>query len=387
MHKISDKKKCKKLYRITTISASLNILLKGQLRYFNMFFSVTGISSKGVDTDVIRKREGIKVVTINMCRDISIFRDIVSLVTLWLFFFIKRPYIVHANTPKASFLSMIAGFFAFVPHRIYSVTGLKFEGSQGYTKKILILIEKITCFLATDIIPEGEGVKSTLQKYKITSKELNVLGYGSLNGIDINYFCKNNFTEIDQFKLKTQLNLINTFNFCFIGRLVRDKGVTELINTFMKINKNNPYTRLILVGDFEEDLDPLDYQTIQYIKTFKDICWVGYQSDVRLYLLISDIFVFPSYREGFPNVVMQACAMDLPCIVSDINGCNEIIENNINGIIIPPKNEEILKNAMIDLMNDKSKRDRMSLIARKMIVDRYEQSQVWNNLLQKYQSL
>jgi glycosyltransferase involved in cell wall biosynthesis len=175
--------------------------------------------------------------------------------------------------------------------------------------------------------------------------------------------------------------------FCFIGRLVKDKGINELIQAFVELNKQHPSTKLLLVGPFERELDPLLPATEEEIQNNPNIISVGFQSDVRPYLAISDVFVFPSYREGFPNVVMQAGAMELPCIVTDINGCNEIITDGVNGLIIPSKDKKVLKEKMELLLIDNDLRMQLKSVAREMITSRYEQELVWEALLKEYKSL
>jgi glycosyltransferase involved in cell wall biosynthesis len=379
-----------KLFRITTISFSLHILLKGQLNFLNQYYEVTAIAS---DTDkdiwdIIAEREKVKCHPIHIERDISLWKDIQSLFRLYRFFKKEQPDIVHANTPKASLLSMLAAKFAGIPHRLYTVTGLRFEAESGIKRKILVGMEKITCWAATKVIPEGQGVKNTLITNNITKKELNIIANGNLNGIDTQHFSPIHFPKKEKSELKQQLNIeSNNFVFCFVGRLVRDKGINELIQAFVELNKRYLYARLLLVGPFERELDPLLPETEKEIQDNPHIISTGFQADVRPYLAISDIFVFPSYREGFPNVVMQAGAMELPCIVTDINGCNEIITDGINGLIIPSKNKEALKEKMEVLIGDGTLRNRLKQNAREMITSRYEQKLVWEALLAEYKSL
>jgi len=169
--------------------------------------------------------------------------------------------------------------------------------------------------------------------------------------------------------------------------LVKDKGINELVQAFIEVNKTFRYAILLLVGPFEQELDPLLPETEKAIREHPDIFSVGFQTDVRPYLAVSDVFVFPSYREGFPNVVMQAGAMGLPCIVTDINGCNEIVEDGVNGLIIPPKNKEQLREKMLLMMENPELRNQLKQNAREMIVSRYEQKQVWEALLEEYKKL
>ena len=213
-----------------------------------------------------------------------------------------------------------------------------------------------------------------------------VIGAGSSNGIDTSFFSTENVLDEDREKLKNQLNIHSEdFVFIFVGRLVKDKGINELIMAFSKIQIEN--SKLLLVGSLEEDLDPLLPEIKKEIRQNKNIISVGFQQDVRSYFAVADALVFPSYREGFPNVVMQAGAMGLPSIVSDINGCNEIIIEGENGHIIPVKDTESLQKAMEDFLKNKSYLSELKNNARPMIQNRYEQLVVWNGLLKEYKFL
>jgi glycosyltransferase involved in cell wall biosynthesis len=177
---------------------------------------------------------------------------------------------------------------------------------------------------------------------------------------------------------------VHDFVFIFVGRLVSDKGINELVEAFAEMRDS--HIKLLLVGAPEADLDPLKKETLQLIATNEKIIAVGYQQDVRPYFAISNVLVFPSYREGFPNVVMQAGAMELPSIVTDINGCNEIIIEGENGTIIPVKNVSALKEKMELFISNRTYVDKLRANARAMIASRYEQKAVWEALLEEYKS-
>ena len=379
--------KKKKLLRITTADISLNGLLKGQLKYLNQFFEVVGVAADTGKLKTVSEREGIRVVDIPMHREISLGADLKCLWLLYRLFRKERPEIVHANTPKGSLLSMIAAKLARVPHRLYLVTGLRYQGANGWLRRILMTMERITCFCATKVIPEGQGVKQILIQDHITRKPLQVIHNGNINGIDTSYFSPE-AVDISREQMRQQLQLTDEdFAFIFIGRIVRDKGMNELAQAMRKLQESHPQCKLILVGRFETELDPLADGNEDFFKQSPNVRFVGYQSDVRPYLLAADALVFPSYREGFPNVVLQAGAMKLPSIVTDINGCNEIIQNGINGVIIPPRDKESLINAMITFMESPEKIKKMAAQTRPLITSRYEQRDVWEALRKMYESL
>lgn len=373
-----------KLIRVTTIDGSLWTLLNGQLKYINSHFDVVGVAANRGKLSQVAHREGIRTVAITMYREINPVADFKSLFHLVRLFRAEKPDIVHANTPKGSLLAMIAAWICRVPHRIYTVTGLRFETTTGNFRRLLIGMEKITCACATKVIPEGEGVKKTLIRENITSKYLQKILNGNINGIDLDYFDR---TE-EVLSMANSSNLKSEdFTFIFIGRMVKDKGIHELVRAFCQLNKQYATTRLLLVGSLEPELDPIDKDVLDLINTHKKIEWVGYQSDVRPFLVLSNALAFASYREGFPNVVLQAGAMGLPSIVTDINGCNEIIIEGQNGIIIPPKSQDAMFDAMNFFIQNKEQVDQMANNARKLVAGRYEQSKVWEATLQMYKDL
>lgn len=374
-----------KLIRVTTIDESLESLFKGQLRFLNQYFEVVGVSDDSGRLHKVAEREGIRTVAVTMHREINLCQDVKSLWQLIKLFRQEKPYIVHANTPKASLLSMVAAFVVRVPNRIYTVTGLRFETTTGLFRCILKTMERITCLCATKVIPEGDGVRDTLYREHITRKPLQKILNGNINGIDIAHFEPNE--ELQQ-KAAVIRKKDSKFTFIFIGRIVKDKGISELIAAFKHVKSLYPTVNLLLVGRFEDELDPVDRETKEFIETASHVQFVGYQSDVRPYLLAADALVFPSYREGFPNVVMQAGAMGLPSIVTDINGCNEIIIDGKNGTIIPSKDEKALLDAMKSYVENKDTLVRsMAAKSRAMITSRYDQKDVWTAILKEYQTL
>jgi glycosyltransferase involved in cell wall biosynthesis len=281
---------------------------------------------------------------------------------------------------------MIAAKITGVPIRMHTFTGLIFPYKNGFLQYILIFMDRLLCSCATHIYPEGEGVKHDLIRFKITKKTLKIIANGNINGIDTAFFSKENISFQLQESLRKELKLNpKDFVFVFVGRLVGDKGINELIEAFSRFKSAT--IKLLLVGNEEKDLDPLNLNTYKEIESNNNIIAVGYQSDVRPYLAISDCFVFPSYREGFPNVVIQAGSMELPSIVTDINGCNEIIKEGKNGTIIPVKDQKALFDAMKKLASDKGFYSKLQVNTKKMIVSRYEQRYVWECILEEYKNL
>lgn len=373
----------KKLIRTSTIPTSLETLLKGQLRMLSGHYEVVAVSSPGEELKVIEEREGVRTIAIPMERRISLVKDFISLIRLIILFAKEKPDMVHSITPKAGLLSMLAAWITRVPVRMHTFTGLVFPTATGKMQKLLIAMDRLTCFCATHINPEGEGVKRDLVDYKITSKPLHIIANGNVNGIDLEYFDRTPEVMEKAWSYREE----GIFTFCFVGRMVKDKGINELVRSFLRLYQDNGRVRLLLVGPFERELDPVLPEVEEQILHHLGICSVGFQSDVRPFLAASDALVFPSYREGFPNVVIQAGAMGLPAIVTDINGCNEIVLPEQNGVVIPPKNEQALYGAMKYFVTHPEDVEKMAANARPLIASRYEQRMVWDALLAEYKSI
>ena len=373
-----------KIIRVTTVPQSLNIFCKGMLRELSGKYDVIGISSPGVGLDEVAEREGVRVVAVPMERHISIGKDLKSLFNMMRVFRNERPTMVHSMTPKAGLICMLSAWLTRVPVRVHTFTGLVFPTSTGLKRKILMTTDRLTCACATHIIPEGEGVKNDLIDNGITKKPLRVLGYGNVRGVDMVYYSRRKevLDVMREFKLREE----SVFTFLFVGRIVKDKGVNELVYAFDKLFKVNKGIRLYMVGPDEEGLDPISTQSREIIKRNPSIKLVGRKTGDELlaYYTASDCFVMPSYREGFPNTVLEAGALGLPSIVTNINGSREIIKEGENGLIVPPRDANSLFHAMQTILKETTDRNRMANNARQMIEDRFEQKYVRNCLYEFY---
>jgi glycosyltransferase involved in cell wall biosynthesis len=337
----------------------------------------------------VGETEGVKIYSVELTRQITLIKDLKALWKLYRYFRKEKPLIVHTHTPKAGLIGMMAAYLAKVPLRLHTVAGMPLMEASGLKRTILNSTEKLTYGCATQVYPNSKGLQTFILQHKFCpEKKLKMIGNGSSNGIDTAHFSPTHFSFEEKTKLRESLSIQpSDFVFCFVGRIVKDKGINELVQAFSEINSHCPSAKLLLVGPFERELDPVFPETEQEIQENPNIISAGFQTDVRPCLAISDTLVFPSYREGFPNVVMQAGAMGLPSIVTDINGCNEIIADGVNGLIIPSKNKEQLKEKMEQLIKDAGLRIHLTQNARKMITSRYEQQTVWEALLEEYQQL
>lgn len=375
----------KLIIRATTVPQSLDGFCKGILKELSEKYEVVGLSSPGEELDIVGEREGVRTVAVPMERHISVLKDFKALIKMVGVFRRERPTMVHSMTPKAGLLCMVAGWLTRVPVRVHTFTGLVFPTSTGLKRRILMATDWLTCACATHVIPEGEGVKSDLLDNGITKKPMKVLGFGNVMGVDMNRFSR----RPEVMKIAEGIRDESLFTFVTVGRIVRDKGINEMIAAFQKLQETNKNVRLILIGEYEDKLDAISEESRKAIHDNKGIEAVGCKGGDELlaYYAAADCFVSASYREGFPNTVLEAGAMGLPSIVTDINGSREIIKQGENGVVIPSKDADALYDAMQQMVHDGKERERMAGNARKMIADRFEQGFVRKCLYDFYEEI
>lgn len=378
-----------KLIRITTVPISMDKLLYGQLSYMSDYYNITAISSDETYLKKVGEREGVATHAIEMSREITPIKDLLALIALVRLLKREKPLIVHSHTPKAGIVGMLAAKIAKVPFRLHTVAGMPLMEATGLKRKILNVVEKLTYACASHVYPNSVGLKDIIVSMKFCNpQKLKVLGNGSSNGINTQFFNPDQISKSLTDDLRKQHNIADSdFVFVFVGRLVKDKGINELVVAFEQVQKFHAHAKLLLVGHYENELDPLFPKTVALINQNTSIISVGFQTDVRPYLKLSNILVFPSYREGFPNVVMQAGAMGLPCIVTNINGCNEIITEGVNGTIIPVKDQMELKVKMQLYIENPELYLSQRANARLQITSRYDQKVIWEAIHQEYCSL
>lgn len=372
-----------KIIRAVTVSSSVGFFEPTVKDLQAKGYEIVSVSSPGENLSRLREM-GVNTIEVPMERHISPLKDLKSLITLISVFCKEKPYMVHSMTPKAGMLCMLAAFITRVPRRVHTFTGLVWPTAIGLKRKILMTTDWLTCVCATHVIPEGKGVMNDLQNH-ITKKPMKVLGYGNVRGVDMERFSRRPEVE----KLAKEIKKEGIFTFIFVGRIVGDKGINELVLAFTDLHKKYDNIRLLLVGKFEQNLDPLKPETLKIINENPGIELLGpkYGDDLLACYAASDFFVFPSYREGFPNTVMEAGAMGLPSIVTDINGSREIITDGKNGVIIPSKNTEALYQAMEEMITNTDKTKEYADNAREMIASRFERSFVCQCLYDFYDEI
>ncbi len=377
-----------KLVRITTVPVSLLVLLKGQMKYMSEHgFEVTMISSPGEEVPKLLEQEKCAHIPVMLTRKITPIQDLKSLIQLTRILKKIKPDIVHTHTPKAGLIGMWAAKLAGVPIRLHTIAGLPWVESSGIMRKVLIFVEKLTAFAAHEIFPNSFIQKKFMESLNIANGKMKVLGKGSSNGINTDHFSINDSILQVALHLKNQTKLSSTgWVWIFVGRIVKDKGIAELLDAFTELSLHFPEDQLWMVGAPEPDLDPLEEKHQSMLNNHPQIkCW-GFQQDIRPYLAAAKVLTFPSYREGFPNVPLQAGAMGCMLLLSDINGCNEIVENGIDGKLVPTKDSTQLLKAMMESRLNPEKTNEFSKNIQQKIIDNYNQKTLWQILLKEYET-
>jgi glycosyltransferase involved in cell wall biosynthesis len=379
-----------KLIRVTTAPISLNVLLAGQMKFMNENgFEVIMVSSDGPELRKVIEREECRHYIIPMTRRMTPLADIRCLWLMYKFLKKEKPDIVHSHTPKAGLIAMIAAKVAGIKIRIHTVAGLRFITSKGLTRKILIWMEKLTGRAATNIWPNSFSLLKYIQQNKlIQPQKLEVIGLGSSNGVSLERYSAGVLKEERLCKIKKLIGY-NEDNIYFlsVGRIVHDKGIDELVNAFINIYNTNSQVRLILVGAFEDEVDPVNDKSKEVLKTHPGIILAGWSDEVEYYMCLSFALVHPSHREGFPNVLLQAGAMDCPVICSAIEGNIDIVEHGETGLIFKVKDTRGLQDQMEKALAEPQRMKQFAINLRAKIEQHYDQRMVHQNIRFRYQEL
>ncbi|HMP88529.1 MAG TPA: glycosyltransferase, partial [Lacibacter sp.] len=294
-----------KLVRITTVPVSLRLLLRGQMQYMKeRGFEVVMISSPGPDAALVEEQEGCEMITLPMERTIRPLRDLQALLRLTRILKNLQPDIVHTHTPKAGLLGMLAARLAGVPVRLHTIAGLPWMESRGPVRLLLKQMERLTAAMAHRVYPNSRGLLDFLREEGVAANgKFRLLGQGSSNGIDCTHFSRAAVDPARVQQLRTEAGLKDGgWVWIFAGRLVREKGIHELLEAFLQLLPQYPQDQLWLLGEEEPQRDPLAAADRERLHSHPSIrCW-GFQPDVRPYFAAADVLVFPSYREGMPNV-------------------------------------------------------------------------------------
>lgn len=380
----------KKLIRITTIPMYLAYNLRGQPSFMQQNgMDVIMISADGKDLPTLLANEICPHIIVPMTRSITPWQDIKCLFKLIKIFKKEKPDIVHTETPKAGLLGMLASRFCNVKIRINTVAGLPLMVEKGLKLWVLQWIEKITYAAATNVWPNSHSILNYIIQHKFTyADKLRVVGRGSSNGTNTHRFNRNNLDPEILKEIKSSFNYNpRDIYFLFIGRIVFDKGIVELVNVFSALQKNYTGLKLILKGEYEASLDPLPETTISKINNNSSITHVGWSDKVEYYMSLADYFVFPSHREGFPTVLLEAGAIQLSIICSGIAGNIDIVTHHETGLIFENMNEQDLYEKLEYALSNRQQMQSMASALQEIIKTGYEQEMYWEELLSEYRKL
>lgn len=369
---------------------ALKVLLRGQMKFMReQGIDVLMVSADGIELEDVKAYEGCRHELVHMTRAITPWQDLKSLWALYKLFKREKPDIIHSHTPKAGLLAMLAGWMAGAKVRVHTIAGLRFMTATGTSRRIMVAMEKLTGRMATQVWPNSQSLYNYIIENKLVNpKKLSIIGKGSSNGIDLNRFSRRSLDESKLQHFRELLNYDPSLTYVVaIGRVVKDKGIYELARAFDRSWKQNDKLRLVLVGGFEEHLDPLDPETLQLIQSHPGIILAGWHDEVEYFLALSHLFIHASYREGFPNVVLQAGALECPVLVSRIPGCVDIVDDRENGLIFEVKNTDDLYEKLQDALNDMPAMRERARRLREKIEQNFERSYVQVKLKERYEEI
>lgn len=378
-----------KLIRITTVPLSLKLLLTGQMKFMkDKGWEVLMVSADDKMVYHIERAENVPHTVIPFTRKITPFQDLKCLWQLYQLFKKEQPDIVHTHTPKAGLLGMVAAKLAGVKVRIHTIAGLPYMSATGNKRNLLEYLEKTTYNNATDVWPNSEGLKSiVLENHLCLPERLTIIGSGSSNGVDLVKFNRGVLKE--NHLIAATMRILpgeDDYIILAVGRLVLDKGIEELVEAFLG-SKIVSKAKLVLLGSFEQDLNPLSPEIIKTITDHPRIVQIDWSDHVAHYMALADVLIHPSHREGFPNVLLEAGAMELPVICSDIVGNTDLISQQKTGLIFPVKNIEVMKEAMEFAFVKRDKMTELAANLHKLVIENYQRSDIQEKIYAKYQSL
>lgn len=350
------KKKKRKLFVGITAPLSV-VLIKGQLRYFvQKGYAVYLLAP---DTEVTREfceTEGAVLLPVPIEREISPAKDLKALKIIYDYIKTYKPDVVNVGTPKMGLLGTIAARFLKVPNRIYTCRGFRYEHESGFKKWLLVRFEKLINNSVHHIICISKSVKDKGEQDNVFDRNKTILiGKGSSNGVDLEQFDPDNQNEVVVNALKKEYNLNQKFVFGFLGRIVDRKGVNELFEAFVQINEEFPNTKLVVVG--KANLEQVGDKTlIKKMKDHPNVELTGFVTTVSEHLKLFDVFVLPAWWEGFGNALIQAASMRLPIISCNVTGCKDAVKDGYNGVLIPARNTQILKESMVNFLKNEELR-------------------------------
>jgi glycosyltransferase involved in cell wall biosynthesis len=377
------------LIHVTTVPETFGFF-RGQIQFMkNLGFQIHAVSSPGRLLEETGRREDIPIHTVAMARRITPGADVLSVFKLYRLFRKIRPTIVHAHTPKGGLLGVLAARLARVPIVIYGMRGLPFVTQTGSKRKILILTETLACRAADRVVTVSLATMTkAVAEGLCHAAKIVVPGNGSSNGVD----AEKRFNP-ESLPIETRSNIrrdsqipLDAIVIGFIGRLVRDKGIMELAEAWQNLRDRHPGLNLLLVGPLEPQ-DPVPADVLERFKNDLRVKFTGPVDDSAPYYAAMDILALPTYREGFPNTPLEAAAMELPVVITDVDGCPEAVEDSVTGLVIPSQNSAALTEALDQLVRHPDQRKAMGQAGRQRVLEKFKPETIWQCLYDIYRDL
>jgi glycosyltransferase involved in cell wall biosynthesis len=378
-----------------TAIESAEILLKGQLAFLrNQGFDVElicGTEGDGSELDAVARREQIVVHSLRLVRGVSIVGDVRALVLLIRLLRSRSPDLVNVSTPKAGLLGGLAAVLTRVPIRVYLMRGLRVETLRGWKRLMLLALEAVSCRCAHHVVCVSPSLRSKLLALRLVqAKRTLVLGSGASNGVDIERFSADATLQSEARILREGLGINeDTFVVGFVGRIVRDKGIAELVEAFLRLLKDasetDPGSHLVVVGQFEEN-DRIDIRTRSILEQHPSISLVPW-TDPAVWYLVMDAVVLPTFREGFPNVPLEAGAAGRPVVTTNATGAIDSVVHGVTGAVVPCGDIGALERSMRELRDDPGLRARLGESGRKHVAASFTNEEVWARTGDFYRSL
>ena len=376
-----------RVIHVTTVDISIRIGLLTQLKELERAgYEVMGACSPGQYSEFIRQ-SGIPLHDVSISRRLTPFRDLASLWNLYRLFRRLTPTIVHTHNPKPGLLAQLAARLAGVPIIVNTLHGFYFhDSSPPQQRKFYILLEKIAALCSDVILSQSyEDIETAVAEGICQPDKIKHLG----NGIDISRFDRSQVDKALLLKKRAELGLTPDGPVVgFVGRLVAEKGILELLAAARVVKQQIPTVQFLVIG-------PIDYEKIDALTPaiaseygLEDACvFTGQRFDMPYLYALMNVFVLPSHREGFPRSPMEASAMGVPSVVTDIRGCREAVEHGWNGLLVPPGDVPALARAMIDLLTDQEKARRMAAEGQRIARERFDEQKVFDKVKAEYARL